>query len=286
MTAMLLDGRGFAKELQGEIAAEVEAYQAQYGHVPRLAVVQVAGDEAADRYVRSIRKRCSTVGLDVTLEYLPAETTQAQLDAAIAALSADSATHGILLQMPLPAPLSTEAALRHLNHEKDVDGIHPINAGLLAQGRAALVPNTPAGGVALLRHYDIPLEGQRVAIVGRSAIVGRPLAALLINAHATVTVCHSRTKDLAAVLRASDMVCVAAGSPGLVRGDMLSPGVVVVDFGINVLPDGTLTGDVDAASVEPVAGALTPVPGGTGPVTNMMLLRNVLAAARHQMGSA
>jgi len=283
---MLLDGRGFAKELQGEIAAEVEAYQAQYGHVPRLAVVQVAGDEAADRYVRSIRKRCSTVGLDVTLEYLPAETTQAQLDAAIAALSADSATHGILLQMPLPAPLSTEAALRHLNHEKDVDGIHPINAGLLAQGRAALVPNTPAGGVALLRHYDIPLEGQRVAIVGRSAIVGRPLAALLINAHATVTVCHSRTKDLAAVLRASDMVCVAAGSPGLVRGDMLSPGVVVVDFGINVLPDGTLTGDVDAASVEPVAGALTPVPGGTGPVTNMMLLRNVLAAARHQMGSA
>ncbi len=283
---MLLDGRSFAKELQAEIAAEVEAFQSRYQHTPHLAVVQVAGDEAADRYVRNIRKRCSTVGIGFHLEHLPPDTSQQRLDTAIAALSADPATHGILLQMPLPAPLSSESALMQLPHTKDVDGIHPINAGLLAQGRPALVPNTPAGGIALLRRYDIALEGQRVAVVGRSAIVGRPLAALLTNAHATVTVCHSRTKDLPAVLRASDIVCVATGSPGLVRGDMLTPGVVVLDFGINVLPDGGITGDVDFASVEPVARAITPVPGGTGPVTNMMLLRNVLTAAHQQMGSA
>jgi methylenetetrahydrofolate dehydrogenase (NADP+)/methenyltetrahydrofolate cyclohydrolase len=167
-----------------------------------------------------------------------------------------------------------------IDHRKDVDGVHPINAGRLAQGRPALLPNTPAGGMELLRRYGVALRGRRVAVVGRSAIVGRPMAQLLIQADATVTVCHSRTADLGAVLRECEIVCVAAGRPGLITAEMIRPGAVVIDFGTNVAADGSLVGDVDFGPVAEVAGAITPVPGGTGPVTNAMLIRNLIAAAR------
>ncbi len=280
MTATLLDGRVLAKELQAELRNDCAAYQEQHGLSPQLAVVQVEGDPASDRYVRSIRKLCDKVGITFTLEKLPADVSQQTLDTTIHTLSHDATVHGVLIQMPLPALLSADQAIMQLDYTKDVDGIHPYNAGLLAQGRPALVPNTPAGGMALLERYNIPLAGQRAAVVGRSAIVGRPMASLLIHAHATVTTCHSRTKDLGEVLRSCDIVAVAAGRAGLVTADMIRPGAVVVDFGINVGEDGKMVGDVDFASVAGVAGAITPVPGGTGPVTNVMLLRNVMTSAQ------
>ncbi len=282
MTATLLDGRLLAQELRAELQAEVAAFTTQHNYPPQLAVVQVQGDAASDRYVRTIRKFCEGVGVAFQLALLPPDVTQQLIDAQIASLNADPLVHGILIQMPLPKGLSAERAIAQLDYRKDVDGVHPMNAGLLAQGRAALLPNTPAGGMALLRRYAIPLAGRRAAVVGRSAVVGRPMALLLLHADATVTICHSRTPDLGAVLRDCDLVAVAAGRAGLVNGEMLKPGAVVLDFGFNVLPDGSTVGDVDAPSAMEVAGAITPVPGGTGPVTNVMLIRNVLIAARNQ----
>ncbi|EFO80024.1 methenyltetrahydrofolate cyclohydrolase [Oscillochloris trichoides DG-6] len=285
MTATILDGRALAQELRTATQSEIAHLSAQLGRTPGLAVVQVLGDAASTRYVRSIEKLCATVGAGFRLIALPPETTQAELEASIAALNADSEVDGILLQLPLPAHLNANAAIMEIDHRKDVDGVHPINAGLLAQGRTALVANTPAGGMELLRHYQIELRGKRAAVVGRSAIVGRPMAQLLIQADATVTVCHSRTPDLGAVLRECEIVCVAAGRPGLVTAEMIRPGAVVVDFGTNVGADGSLVGDVDFAASAEVAGAITPVPGGTGPMTNVMLMRNLVAAARnlHQL---
>lgn len=279
MTATILDGRQLAQELRDQLQVEIAAYNAQHSAPLQLAVVQVRGDAASDRYVRSIRKLCDTVGIVFRLDLLPADVSQDDFDADIAALSANDNIHGILIQMPLPATLSAERGVLQLDYRKDVDGIHPMNAGLLAQGRAAMVPNTPAGGMALLKRYGVELRGKRAALVGRSPIVGRPMALLLLQADATVTICHSRTPDLGAVLRDCDIVVAAAGRPGLITGAMLRPGAVVLDFGINVQPDGSIVGDVDFDAASAVASALTPVPGGTGPVTNVMLLRNVLTAA-------
>lgn len=285
MTTLILDGRSAARELRAELQQDIAAFKATYGFAPCLAVVQVAGDAATERYVRAIRKLCDTLGAVFRLELLPATATQSQLDTSLATLSADTTVHGILLQQPLPMTLVLDRALENMDYRKDVDGSHPTNTGLLMQGRASLVPNTPAGGMALLRRYGIDPAGMRAAVVGRSTIVGRPMALLLLQANATVTICHSRTRDLAAVLRECDMVVAAAGRPGLITADMLRPGAVVVDFGINVQADGSITGDVDFAAASEVAGAITPVPGGTGPVTNIMLLRNLLLAAREQLGA-
>lgn len=279
MTATILDGRALAQELRAEAQAAIAGLSERIGRAPGLAVVQVEGDAASSRYVRSISKLCDTVGAAFRLELLPAGVAQAELDALIAALNRDPAVDGVLIQLPLPAGLSAEQAIMGLDYRKDIDGVHPINAGLLAQGRAAFAPNTPAGGMELLRRYGVELRGRRAAVVGRSAIVGRPMAQLLTLADATVTVCHSRTVDLGAVLRECDLVCVAAGRPGLVTAEMIRPGAVVVDFGTNVREDGSLVGDVEFASVAEVAGAITPVPGGTGPVTNAMLIKNLITAA-------
>jgi methylenetetrahydrofolate dehydrogenase (NADP+)/methenyltetrahydrofolate cyclohydrolase len=279
MSALILDGRAFAQEMRVELQAKVHSFREQRGVPPQLTVIQVAGDASSDRYVRSIRKLCDTIGVAFRLEHLPSDSTQETLNTTVAGCSADPAVHGILLQMPLPAHLQADQAVWHLDYRKDVDGIHPANAGLLAQGRPALVPNTPAGGIALLQRYSIDVAGKRAAVVGRSAIVGRPMALLLVQDHATVTICHSRTPDLGEILRECDIVAVAAGRPALITGDMLRPGATVLDFGINVQPDGSIVGDVDFASAAEVAGALTPVPGGTGPVTNVMLIRNLLSAA-------
>jgi methylenetetrahydrofolate dehydrogenase (NADP+) / methenyltetrahydrofolate cyclohydrolase len=280
MTALILDGRTLAQELRAAAQSDIAALSARLGRAPGLAVIQVLGDAASTRYVRSIEKLCAGVGARFSLVILPADAAQVQLEVTIDELNADSATDGILLQLPLPAHLHADAAIMRIDHRKDVDGVHPVNAGLLAQGRLALVPNTPAGGMALLRRYGVDPRGKRAAVIGRSAIVGRPMAQLLIQADATVTVCHSRTPDLGAVLRECEIVCVAAGRPGLVTADMIRPGAVVVDFGTNVAADGSLVGDVDFAAVAEVAGAISPVPGGTGPVTNVMLIRNLIAAAR------
>jgi methylenetetrahydrofolate dehydrogenase (NADP+)/methenyltetrahydrofolate cyclohydrolase len=283
MTATILDGRSLAKTLREELRADVQTFIADTGLAPALAVVQVAGDAASDRYVRSIQKACGDVGITFIHRLLPADTSQSTLDAAVRELSADPAISGILLQLPLPVGLVSTGAIAQLDPHKDVDGVHPISAGLLAQGLPGLLPNTPAGGMELLRRHRIALVGKRAVVVGRSNIVGKPMALLLLQEHATVTIAHSRTPDLTSVIREADIVVAAVGRAGLITGAMLRPGAVVVDFGINVLEDGTMVGDVDFASAAEVAGAITPVPGGAGPVTNVMLLRNVLQAAR-QLG--
>lgn len=280
MTATILDGRAVARALREQLRADVQTFQSQSGVTPALAVVQVAGDAAADRYTRTIRKGCDDVGIAFVGRALPAETSQAQLEEIIHKLSVAPEISGVLLHLPLPAGLDSASVIARLDPIKDVDGVHPQSIGLLAQGRPALIPNTPAGGMALLQHYGIALKGKRAVVVGRSVIVGKPMALMLLQEHATVTIAHTRTIDLPGVIREGEIVVAAAGLAGLITADMIQPGAIVVDFGINVLPDGNLTGDVDFAGVSEVAGAITPVPGGTGPVTNVMLLRNVLRAAR------
>ncbi|GIV94683.1 bifunctional 5,10-methylenetetrahydrofolate dehydrogenase/5,10-methenyltetrahydrofolate cyclohydrolase [Chloroflexus sp.] len=284
MSARILDGKALAQELRAEAAAQIAELRTQIDRPPTIAVVQVGDDPAATRYVRSIDRLCQSLGAACRAIALPAETAQADLEATVAMLSADDRIDGILLQLPLPAGLTLDGVLSRLAPEKDLDGIHPINAGLLAQGRPTLTPNTPAGGIELLRRYGIEIRGRRAAVVGRSAIVGRPMALLLLQADATVTICHSRTPDLGAVLRECDIIAAAAGRPGLITADMVKPGATVIDFGTNVLADGSMVGDVDFAAVAEVAGAITPVPGGTGPVTNVMLMRNLITATRTRLG--
>jgi methylenetetrahydrofolate dehydrogenase (NADP+)/methenyltetrahydrofolate cyclohydrolase len=280
MAATILDGRALAKTMREELRAEVQQFIQIHEAAPTLAVVQVAGDAASDSYVRSINKACEAAGITFLHQLLPGDTPQARLEMTIRTLSADNTVHGVLLQLPLPKGLDATGAIAQLDPRKDVDGVTPTSAGLLAQGLPSLLPNTPAGGMELLRRNGIRLAGQRAVVIGRSNIVGKPMALLLLREHATVTIAHSRTPDLAAVVREADIVAAAVGRAGIITGDMLKPGAVVVDFGINLLDDGRMVGDVDFESAAAVAGAITPVPGGTGPVTNMMLLRNVLQAAR------
>lgn len=280
MPATILDGRSLAKTIREELRSQIEEFKTSSGLVPTLAVVQVAGDPASERYVRSIRKSCDDAGVTFVERQLPADTSQATLEAILQDLSADRAISGVLLQLPLPAGFSSSEAVARIDPRKDVDGVHPYNAGLLALGLPCLVPNTPAGGMELLHRNNITLAGKRAVVVGRSAVVGKPMALLLLQEHATVTICHSRTPDIAAVVREAEIVVAAVGRAGLITGAMLRPGAVVIDFGINVREDGSVVGDVDFASAAEVAAAITPVPGGTGPLTNVMLLRNVLQAAR------
>jgi methylenetetrahydrofolate dehydrogenase (NADP+)/methenyltetrahydrofolate cyclohydrolase len=286
MAATILDGRVLARELRDELHATAHAFQQQYAIIPRLAVVHVQGDPASRRYAETIRKLCERVGVDFLLAELSGQMKQVELEQTIQRLSHDPSVHGILIEMPLPRHISTHQAVLCLDPQKDVDGVHPLNVGLLAQGKQAMTPNTPAGGMELLRRYGIDLVGKHAAVVGYSDVVGRPMAEMLVAAHATVTICHEYTRALDAVLPQCDIVVVAVGKAGLVHGSMLRSGAVVVDFGINVLADGSLVGDVDFASASEVASAITPVPGGTGPVTNIMLLRNVLTAARLQQEAA
>lgn len=282
MTAMILDGRALAKTLREELRADIQAFVQTTGVAPSLAVVKIAGDPASERYTRTIRKGCEEIGI-VFYDYtLPSDTTQTALEETLHALSFDRAVHGILLHLPLPPGFDANRAIAQIDPHKDVDGVHPYNVGLLVMGQPGMVPNTPAGGMELLLRNNIPIKGRRATVIGRSVVVGKPMALLLLQEHATVTIAHSRTEDLAAVVREADIVVAATGKPGLITGDMVKPGAVVVDFGVNVLEDGRMVGDVDFAGVAEVASAITPVPGGTGPVTNVMLLRNVLRASRVQ----
>ncbi len=276
----LLDGRAVAAVLRDELRAAIGAFAATAGRAPCLAAIDAGGDPAAQSYLRAIRRACDGVGVTFRHEQPPGTASQSEVDGLIEALNQDEHVDGIILQLPLPAGLDSARAIEALDPRKDVDGLHPANLGRLAQGLPAFVPNTPAGAMELLRRYDIPIAGRNAVVVGRSNIVGKPMALLLLQQHATVTICHSRTPDIAGEVGRADIVAVAAGRAGLVTGAMLKPGATVIDFGINVGDDGTLRGDVDFPSAEAVAGAITPVPGGTGPMTNVMLLRNTLRAAQ------
>jgi len=286
VTATVLDGKKLAAQLRSQLAEQVAAWSSQHRVVPTLAAVLVGEDPASRVYVGKKQRACRKAGLESRLVELPQHTPQERLLEVIAELNADRAVHGILVQLPLPEHIDTQVVLRHVDPQKDVDGFHPENVGLLVQGTPRFVPCTPAGILRLLHHYKIPTAGRHVVVLGRSQIVGKPLANLLLQrgagGDATVTVCHSRTPDLARFTRQAEILVAAVGRPGMVGAEMLRPGVVVVDVGINRTEQG-LVGDVDFASVKQVASYLTPVPGGVGPLTVAMLLWNTFQAAQLQV---
>ncbi len=286
MPATLLDGKQVAQTLQMEIAAECATLFRERGVRPGLAAVLVGDNPASQVYVRNKRKACEKVGMTSWLHHLPADTTQEALLHLLKQLNHDPAVHGILVQLPLPKHIH-EATIIHAVHPvKDIDGFTPENAGLLAVGEPRYIPCTPHGVQQLLLRSGIALEGKHVVIVGRSTIVGKSLALLLLRkakgCNATVTVCHSATKDIASFTRQADIVVVAMGVAHFLKAEMVRPGAVVVDVGTNRLPDGRLAGDVDFDAVKEVASSLSPVPGGVGPMTITMLLFNTLEAARRQ----
>lgn len=277
----LLRGGPIAAEVRAAVAADVVAFHAAHGFVPALAVVIVGRDAPSTVYLHKILDGCRTVGIVDRLIELSEDAGPARVAAAVAALNADPAVAGIIVQMPLPPSIPLRTVIDVLDPTKDIDGIHPLNAGLLALGYEGFLPATAHAAVEILKRSGIPLEGRRAVVVGRSNVVGKPAALLLLREHATVTICHSRTVDLARIVRDAEIVIVAAGRPGLITGEMLRPGAVVVDVGINVR-EGRIVGDVDAASAAPVVSAITPVPGGVGPLTNAILLTHLMRAARNQ----
>jgi methylenetetrahydrofolate dehydrogenase (NADP+)/methenyltetrahydrofolate cyclohydrolase len=283
MPAHILDGAALARQMREQLAADVAALKAAGGPTPTLAAVLVGDDPASDVYVRGKRRDCEQVGMASRLHRLPAATTQAELLALVDELNRDAEVHGILVQLPLPKQIETSAVLAAVNPAKDVDAFHPENVGRLVQGRPRFLPCTPGGVQQLLLRNDIPIAGRHVVVVGRSDIVGKPLAIMLgqrgPGGDATVTLCHSRTPDLGAVTRLGDVVVVAIGKPRFLTAEMIRPGAVVVDVGVN-RTDAGLVGDVDFDAVSQKAGWITPVPGGVGPLTRVMLLVNTLAAAR------
>jgi methylenetetrahydrofolate dehydrogenase (NADP+)/methenyltetrahydrofolate cyclohydrolase len=278
MAALLLDGRALASRLEAQLAELIQAGVAQAGRPPGLAVLRVGDDPASGVYVANKEKACGRIGALSFGAHLPADTPQAQLEAELRRLNADPAVDGILVQLPVPQGLDDRALLLALDPNKDADGLHPLNLGRLVRGEAGPRSCTPAGVMALLKTAEIPLSGTRAVVVGRSILVGQPMALMLQQADATVTVAHSRTKDLVALTRQAELLVVAAGRPGLIGAEHVSPGTVVVDVGIHRRPEGGLCGDVRFAEVEPLAQAITPVPGGVGPMTVTMLLLNTVRA--------
>ena len=276
MSALVLDGKAVAAALRAEVAAKV----AQLPYQPGLVVVLVGEDPASTVYVRNKDRAAQQAGLAVRTIRLPAATSQADLLAHIAALNADPAVDGILVQLPLPAHITTDAVLQAVDPAKDVDGFHPINVGHLANGSALLAPCTPRGVMKLLAAGNVPISGARALVLGRSSIVGRPVAAMLLAANATVTIAHSRTRDLAAECRRAEILIAAVGQPEMVQGDWVAEGAAVIDVGINRLADGSLVGDCATDACAAHAGVITPVPGGVGPMTIACLLENTLLAAQ------
>jgi methylenetetrahydrofolate dehydrogenase (NADP+)/methenyltetrahydrofolate cyclohydrolase len=284
MTARIIDGKAAAAELRAEIAREVAALEAAGKPAPGLHVVLVGEDPASKVYVASKEKLAAEIGMNSVAHRLPAETTEAALLAKIAELNADDGVDGILVQLPLPKHIDTGRIIDAIDPAKDVDGLHPINAGLLAGGKNGLVPCTPLGCMLLLKHALPSLSGLEAVVIGRSELVGRPVAQLLLQADCTVTIAHSRTRDLPAVVKRADIVVAAVGRARMVKGEWIKPGATVIDVGINRMSDGKLAGDVDYAEAAEVAGAITPVPGGVGPMTIACLLRNTLTAYRARRG--
>ena len=269
-----------AAALRAEIAAKVVAA----GFIPGLAVVLVGADPASSVYVRTKDRAAREAGIDTRTISLPAETEQAELLTTIQALNEDPTVDGILVQLPLPRGIQPQAVIEAIDPAKDVDGFHPVNVGHLADGRPSLVPCTPLGVMKLLRAAGVEVAGARALVLGRSAIVGRPMASLLLTADATVTIAHSRTRDLAAECRRADILVAAIGKPEMIQANYIRPGATVIDVGINRLPDGRLVGDVAFEACAAIAGAITPVPGGVGPMTVACLLENTLKAALRRRG--
>lgn len=279
----IMDGKAFAAELRGRVATAVSHLESSHGLIPGLAVVLVGEDPASEVYVRNKGKQTVEVGMASFEHRLSDQTTERELLVLIDQLNSDPTVHGILVQLPLPAQINSHAVINAIDPDKDVDGFHLVNVGRLTTGESGLVPCTPLGCMMLLRAYAGDLSGQNAVIVGRSNIVGKPMAALLLAAHCTVTVAHSRTKDLTDVCRQADILIAAVGRAEMIQGDWIKPGATVIDVGINRI-DGEngkkrLVGDVEFASASAVAGAITPVPGGVGPMTIACLLRNTVQAA-------
>jgi len=272
--AQLIDGKAVAKVLEAEVAAAIS----RLGFRPGLVAVRVGNDPASEVYVRNKARKARELGLEGTELVFPGTLSEAELLAEVARLNADEAVDGILVQIPLPKQIDPKKVIEAIDPAKDVDGFHPVNVGLLHLGRPALVPCTPSGIIRLIESTGQSIEGKRAVVIGRSDIVGKPVAALLLNRNATVTVCHSRTRDLGGVAREAEILIAAIGKPRFVTADMIRPGAIVIDVGINRV-DGKLAGDVDFDAAREVAGWITPVPGGVGPMTIAVLMSNTVAAA-------
>lgn len=279
MTAKILDGKSISEEIKNAIKFEVGRLKGK-GVTPGLAVVLVGDNPASKVYVKNKQKACENVGIYSEEYKLPELTSQEELLTIVDRLNKNSKIHGILVQLPLPKHINSDTILKAINPSKDVDGFHPYNVGMLMIGEPVFIPCTPYGVMKMVEHSGIAVEGKTAVVVGRSNIVGKPVALLLMQKNATVTICHSKTKDLAEVCKNADILIAAIGKPKMIRADMVKEGAVVIDVGINRLSDGSLVGDVDYEEVSKKAGWITPVPGGVGPMTITMLLNNTLEAAR------
>jgi methylenetetrahydrofolate dehydrogenase (NADP+)/methenyltetrahydrofolate cyclohydrolase len=280
----ILEGKAVAAKVLAEVKAGVAALKARTGVQPTLAVVLVGEDPGSQIYVRHKKRAADDMGISARDFLYPQGCSQAELLETIGKINADPTIHGILLQLPLPKGMDEDQAVAAIAPQKDADGLHPMSLGNLLGGKPSVVPCTPAGCIEILDYYGIPIEGAEAVVVGRSRLVGKPLAQLLLARNATVTMCHTRTRDLAGHCRRADILCVAAGKPRMITGDMVKEGAVVIDVGVNRLDTGRLAGDVDFDSASKRARAITPVPGGVGPMTVAMLMRNTLRVAQRQLG--
>ncbi len=284
--AQLIDGKAVAATVRGEVREEAAAFRARYGRAPGLATVLVGDDPASATYVRNKRKACAECGIESFGHELPASTEQADLLALVARLNAAPEVDGILVQLPLPKGLDAGAVVNAIDPAKDVDGLHPVNQGRLVAGLPGLRPCTPLGVLRLLDTTGVELRGAHAVVVGRSTLVGKPVAFLLLERHATLTLCHSRTRDLAGEIARADVLVAAIGQPLFIQGDWIKPGAVVIDVGTNRSPEGKLVGDVEFARAAERAAHITPVPGGVGPMTIAMLLANTVRAAQARAEAA
>lgn len=278
--AKIINGKEISAQIRLELAEETKQFEKENGFLPGLAVVIVGEDPASQVYVRNKRRACEEIGYYSESYELPESTTQEELETLVDKLNNDSKIHGILVQLPLPKHLDETAVLLKIRPDKDVDAFHPYNVGKIMIGDYSFLPCTPAGVMALLERSGVEIAGKSCVVIGRSNIVGKPMAMLLLHANGTVTICHSKTKNLAEVCREADILVVAIGRADFVGADMVKSGAVVIDVGMNRKADGKLTGDVNFSEVEPIASAITPVPGGVGPMTITMLMKNTLTAAR------
>ena len=280
--AVIIDGKAVAREIRAGVKTRAQAFAQKHGRAPLLAVILAGSNPASEIYVANKEKACGWVGIRSRVIRFGAEVGEDELIAAVKALNEDDEVNGILVQLPLPAQIREENVLSAISPLKDVDGFHPLNAGNMLRGGALLEPCTPKGCMELLRRTGIELSGANAVVIGRSNIVGKPMATMLLRENCTVTVCHTKTKDLSEITRRADIVVCAAGCPRMLTGNMIRPGAAIIDVGISRLEDGSLCGDADEETVSPVAGYLTPVPGGVGPMTIAMLLVNTLIAAENQ----
>jgi methylenetetrahydrofolate dehydrogenase (NADP+) / methenyltetrahydrofolate cyclohydrolase len=288
MSATILNGSDLAKSLRAEIEADVTDFVKKYGYKPTAAIVRAGDDPASVSYGNALEKALGGRGLGFELHTLPGNASQGEIVALVSKLNKDNSIHGIMIQEPLPKGIDEAAVKDELSPDKDVDGVHPVNSGRLAQvaptGRPPMVgpffvPATPSGGMEILKRHKVSLQGKHAVVVGRSNIVGKPMAFLLLRENASVTLCHSQTNDLPRMCRTADILCAAVGKAKMIKGDWVKQGAIVIDFGVNFV-DEKMVGDVDYEEAVKVAGMITPVPGGTGPMTNIMLMKNVIEAAR------